>query len=125
MSSKVGNIPGVLRSATTCRGVASSVAVRCVSSPITLAGISVGGNARVRPSASLSLADVLSANTSLTTESDVGTATVGNVECDDNCPPPVVLRTAPKYDNVGQGRETTWPVVLARLLSAEMGRCMR
>ncbi len=88
MSSKVGNIPGVLRSATTCRGVASSVAVRCMSLPITLAGISVGGNARVRPSASLSLADVLAAITSLMTENDVGTATVGEVECDDECPPP-------------------------------------
>ena len=103
MSSKVGNIPGVLRLATTRLGVASSVAVRCVTSPIALAGISVGGKARVRPSASLLLADVLSANTSLTTESDVGTATVGDVKCDNNCPPPLVLRTAPKYDNIGRG----------------------
>ena len=68
MSSEVGNIPGVLRSTTTCLGVASSVAVRCVSLPIALASISVGGKAPVQPSASLSLADVLSANTSLTTE---------------------------------------------------------
>ena len=86
MSSKVGNIPGVLGSATTSLGVASSVDVRCVSS-LAVAGISVGGKARVRPSDSLSLADILSANTSLTTESDVGTATVGDVECNDKCPP--------------------------------------
>jgi hypothetical protein len=103
VSSKVGNIPGVLRSATTRLGVASSVAVCCVSSPIAVAGISVGGKAHVRPSASMLLADVLSANTSVTTESDVGTATVGDVECDDKCPPPVVLRTAPKYDDEGRG----------------------
>ncbi len=87
MSSKVGNIPGVLRSATTSLGVASSVDVHCVSSLITVAGIAVGGKARVWPSDSLSLADILSANTSLTTESDVGTATVGDVECNDKCPP--------------------------------------
>ncbi len=37
----------------------------------------------------------------MTTESDVGAATVGDVECDDECPPPLVLRTAPKYDDVG------------------------
>ena len=103
MSSEVGNIPGVLRLATTHLGVASSVTGRCVSSPIALAVISVGGKARVRPSASLSLADVLSANTSLTTEHDVGTATVGDVECGDECPPPLVLRTAPKYNDVGRG----------------------
>ncbi len=89
MSSEVGHIPGLLRSATTRLGVASSVTGHCVSSPIALAVISVGGKARVRPSASLSLADVLSANTSLTTERDVGTGTVGNVECGDECPPPV------------------------------------
>jgi hypothetical protein len=28
---------------------------------------------------------------------------VGNVECDNKCPPPLVLRTAPKYDDVGRG----------------------
>ena len=82
MSSKVGNL------ATTRLGVALFVAVRCVSSPIAVVGISVGGKARVRPSAPSSLADVLSAITSLTTESDVGTATVGDVKCDDECPPP-------------------------------------
>ena len=82
VSSKVGNL------ATTRLGVALFVAVRCVSSPIAVAGISVGGKTRVRPSASSSLADVLSANTSLTTESDVGTATVGDVECDNKYPPP-------------------------------------
>ena len=82
MSFKVGNL------ATTRLGVALFVAVRCVSSPIAVADISVGGKARVRPSASSSLADVLSANTSLTTESDVGTVTVGDVECDNKYPPP-------------------------------------
>ena len=40
---------------------------------------------------------------SLTMENDVGAATVGNVECEDECPPPLVLRTAPKYGNVGWG----------------------
>ena len=103
MSSKVGNIPGVLRSATTRLGVASSVTMRCVSSPIDLAGISVG---RQGPRAAIRLIVVggrpLSQH-SLTTESDVGTAPVGDVECDDKCPPPVVLRTAPKYDDVGRG----------------------
>ena len=103
MLSEVGHIPGVLRSATTRLGVASSVTGRCVSSPIALAVISVGGKACVSPSASLSLADFLSANTSLTTECDVGTATVGDVECGDECPPPLVLRTAPKYNDVGRG----------------------
>jgi hypothetical protein len=103
VSSEVGNIPGVLRSATTRLGVASSVTGRCTSSPIALAVISVGGKARVRPSASLSLAEVLSVNTSLTMESDVVTVTVGGVACDDECPPPLVLRTAPKYEDVGRG----------------------
>jgi hypothetical protein len=59
VSSEVGHIPGVLRSATTRLGVASSVTGRCVSLPIALAVISVGGKAPVWPSASLSLADVL------------------------------------------------------------------
>ena len=36
-------------------------------------------------------------------DSDGGAATVGVIECDDECPPPLVLRTAPKYDDVGQG----------------------
>ena len=36
-------------------------------------------------------------------ESDVEAATVGNVECDDQCPPPLVLRTAPKYEKLGRG----------------------
>ena len=67
MSSEVVHIPGVLLSAITRLGVASSVTGRCVSSPFAVAVVSVGGKARVRPSASLSLADVLSANTSLTT----------------------------------------------------------
>ncbi len=38
-----------------------------------------------------------------TTEGNVGAATVGDVEVEDECPPPLVLRTAPKYDNVGRG----------------------
>ena len=37
------------------------------------------------------------------TESDVGAAIVGDVEVNDECPPPLVLRTAPKYDDVGRG----------------------
>jgi hypothetical protein len=37
------------------------------------------------------------------TEGNVGAATVGNVEVDDECPPPFVLRTAPKYDDVERG----------------------
>jgi hypothetical protein len=36
-------------------------------------------------------------------ESDGGAATVGDIECDDECPPLLVLRTAPKYDDVGRG----------------------
>jgi hypothetical protein len=38
-----------------------------------------------------------------TTESDVGATTVGDVEVDDECPPPLLLRTAPKYNDVGRG----------------------
>ncbi len=38
-----------------------------------------------------------------TMESNVGAATVGDVEVDDECPTPLVLRTAPKYDDVGRG----------------------
>ena len=37
------------------------------------------------------------------TESDAGAVAVGNVEYNNKCPPPLVLRTAPKYDNVGRG----------------------
>ncbi len=37
------------------------------------------------------------------TESNVEAATVGNVKFDDECPTPLVLRTAPKYKDVGQG----------------------
>jgi hypothetical protein len=39
----------------------------------------------------------------LTTEGNVGAATVGNVKVDDECPPPLVLRTVPKYGDVGRG----------------------
>ena len=28
---------------------------------------------------------------------------VGDIECKDECPPPLVLRTAPKCDDVGRG----------------------
>ena len=33
-------------------------------------------------------------------EIDGGAAMVGDIECKDECPPPLVLRTAPKYDDV-------------------------
>ena len=62
VSPKVGNIPWVLRLATTRLGVVTSVTGHFVSSPSALAVISVGGKSCMRPSASLLLADVLSAN---------------------------------------------------------------
>ena len=39
----------------------------------------------------------------MTTKIDGGAATVGDIKCKDECPPPLVLRTAPKYDDVGRG----------------------
>ena len=62
VSPKVGIIPWVLRLATTRLGVVTSVTGHFVSSPSALAVISVGGKSCMRPSASLLLADVLSAN---------------------------------------------------------------
>jgi hypothetical protein len=38
----------------------------------------------------------------LTTVGDGGADAVGNVEADDACPPSLVLRTAPKYNDVGR-----------------------
>ena len=58
---EVGNIPAVLRSATTCLDVASSVTGRYVSLPIAVAVISIEGESRVRPAAFLSSADTFSA----------------------------------------------------------------